>query len=147
MEWMLVTLKDIPEPKWNDVFLAYDNMCHVDGMKVTQRPLPFPAPYDTMWFKINKLIDSLHINNHKSEECRTKYNPAKVKEKLPDANTMAGEQTFTWLSRFKKILCSMPKVHHMFYLHRMVTRRNEYTVRCYQVGKKPVLPKARKGTL
>ena len=144
---MLVTLKDIPASKWNEVFLAYD-MCHVDGMKVTQRPiLPFPAPYDTMWFKINKLIDSLHINNHKSEECRTKYNPAKVKEKLPDANTMAEEQTFTWLSRFKKILCSMPKVHHLFYLHRMVTRRNEYTVRCYQVGKKPVLPKSRKGTM
>lgn len=144
LEWMLAILKDIPDGQWGDIFIAYDNMCHIDGMKVAQKALPFSPPYDEMWLKVNKVIDSLHIANHKSEECKRKYNPEKVKEKLPDGNTMAGEQTFTWLSRFKRILCSMPKVHHMFFLHRMVVRRNAYTVLCYKNGKKPVLPKARK---
>ena len=57
---------------------------------------------------------------------------------------MAAEQTFVWLSRFKKILCAMPKVHHLFYLHRMVKHRNAYTTACYKYGKKPLLPKARR---
>ena len=143
---MLVTFKDIPESQWGDIFLSYDNMCHVDGMNVARKALPFHPPFDNMWLKVNKIIDSLHISNHKSGDCKEKYNPAKLKEKLPDGNTMAGEQTFTWLSRFKKILCSMPKNHHMFFLHRMVVRRNAYTITCYKNGKKPVLPKARKGT-
>ena len=39
-------------------------------------------------------------------------------------NTQVGEQTFTWLYNFKHILCAMPKVHHLFYLHQMVVRRN-----------------------
>ena len=43
----------------------------------------------------------------------------------------------------KKILCAMPKVHHLFFLHRMVKHRNNYTVRCYKNGRKPLLPKAR----
>ena len=118
-------------------------MCHVDGMKVAQKPLPFSAPYDNMWSAINKIIDSLHVKNHKDSDCKTKYNPAKLKEEFPDMNTMAAEQTFVWLSRFKKILCSMPKVHHLFFLHRIVLHRNRYTVACYKRGLKPVLPKAR----
>ena len=57
---------------------------------------------------------------------------------------MVAEQTFVWLSRFKKILCAMPKVHHLFYLHRMVKHRIAYTTACYKNKKKPLLPKARK---
>ena len=39
---------------------------------------------------------------------------------------MACEQTFTWLSRHKKILYAMHKCHLHFYLHRMVKCRNKY---------------------
>ena len=28
------------------------------------------------------------------------------------------------LGRFKKIVCSLPKTHHLFLIHRLVTRRN-----------------------
>ena len=76
---------------------------------------------------IQKIIDSLHIRNHKDQSCKESYNPANLKKELPDGNTMAAEQTFVWLSRFKKILCAMPKVHHLFYKN----------------SKKPLLPKAR----
>ena len=106
----------------------------------------FHPPFDNEWLKANKIINSLHIAYNKSEGCKEKYNPAKLKDILPHRHTMAGKQTFTWLSRFKKILCSMPKVHHMFFLHRLVVRRNSYTVTYYKNGKKPVLPKVRKGT-
>jgi hypothetical protein len=36
LNWMLSTLQNIPERNWGDIFLAYDNMCHVDGMRVTK---------------------------------------------------------------------------------------------------------------
>ena len=135
---------DIPEDQWSEIFILHD-MCHVDRINVAQKALRFHPPFDE-WLKANKIIDSLHIAYSKSEGCKEKYNPAKLKDILPDGHTTAGKQTFTWLSRFKKILCSMPKVHHMFFLHRMVVRRNSYTVTYYKNGKKPVLPKVRKGT-
>ena len=118
-------------------------MCHLDGMKASRSPLPFPSPWDKAWTSVTKIIDSLHINNHKDESCIEKYDPSVLKKKIPEGNTMAAEQMFVWLSRFKKILCAMPKVHHLFYVHCMVNHRNRYTVTCYKHGKKPLLPKAR----
>ena len=88
-------------------------MCHVDGMKVAKKPLLFPAPFDKICSAINKVIDS-HIRSHKDTDCKKKYDPVKLKEQLPGLNTMAAEQTFVWLARFKKILCFMPKTHHLF---------------------------------
>ena len=118
-------------------------MCHLDGMKALRSPLPFPSPWDKAWTSVTKIIDSLHISNHKDVSCREKYDPGILKKEIPEGNTMAAEQTFVWLSRFKKILCAMPKVHHLFYLHRMVKHRNQYTVTCYKNGKKPLFPNAR----
>ena len=136
-------LKSINPANWSNIFLAYDNMCHLDGMKTSKNPLPLPSPWDKAWTSLTKIIDSLHIKNHKDATCKEKYDPSTLKKELPDGNTMAAEQTFVWLSRFKKILCAMPKVHHLFYLHRMVKNRNCYTIACYRNGKKPLLPKAR----
>ena len=102
-------------------------MCHLDGLKAARNLLPWPSPWDRAWLSITKIIDSLHIRNHKDKSCQEKYSPATLKEELPEGNTMAAEQTFVWLSRFKKILCAMPKVHHLFYLHRLMKRRNKYT--------------------
>ena len=122
-------------------------MCNLDKIAACQSELPLPEPYNKMWFDINKVIDGLHLRNHKGEDCQTKYHPKKIAETHPEldgtSNTMAAEQTFVWLGRFKKVLSSMPKVHHMFFLHRMVQRRNEYNIRCYHRGKKPLLPKLR----
>lgn len=104
---------DIPEDQWSEIFILHD-MCHVDRINVAQKALRFHPPFDE-WLKANKIIDSLHIAYSKSEGCKEKYNPAKLKDILPDGHTTAGKQTFNWLSRFKKILCSMPKKHHMFF--------------------------------
>lgn len=123
------------------VILAYDNMCNLARLKVAQSPLPFPPPLDHMWHNVHKIIDVFHYPNHVSRDCQTKFSPESVKEKYPNYNTQAGEQTFLWVGRFKHILCSMNKTHHLFYLHRMVLRRNTYTVKCYKSGRKPILPK------
>ena len=143
LSWLFTILKYMNPLNWGGVFLAYDNMCHLDGLKAAENPLPWAAPWDRAWMFIQKMIDSLDIRNHKDQSCKESYNPANLKKELPDGNTMAAEQTFVWLSHFKKILCAMPKVHHLFYLHRIVKRRNRYATTCYKNGKKPLLPKAR----
>lgn len=122
------------------MILAYDNMCNLDRLRLARQPLPLPPPFDRVWMNLTKVIDRFHFRNHTSTECRTKYNPGCIKE-LESLNTQTGEQTFIWAGRFKKIVCSMPKTHHLFYLHRMVLRRNAYTERCYIKNKKSLLPK------
>ena len=54
--WLFEILKDIPVEEWEEIVLSYDNMCHVNSMKVAQSPLPLPEPYDTMWIKITKVF-------------------------------------------------------------------------------------------
>ena len=124
-----------------EIILAYDNMCNLAKLKAAKTPLPFPAPLDQIWQHITKVIDNFHLKNHVNEQCRKDFSPAPIKEKYPEMNTQVGEQTFSWLHRFKNVLCAMPKIHHLFYLHRMVVRRNTYTAKCYKLGMKPILPK------
>ena len=140
LKWLLNTLKEKPEETWGDVILCYDNMCHLDGLTAAKQPLPLPAPFDEMWSRIKKIIDSLHIRNHVDKRCKEVYSPESVKHQHPDYNTMAAEQTFVWLSRYKRKLAAMTKTHHLFYLHRMIKIRNRYTELCYRCGRKPLLP-------
>ncbi|KAL9977312.1 hypothetical protein ACROYT_G014702 [Oculina patagonica] len=77
-------------------------MCHLDGLKAARSLLLWPSLWDRAWMTITKIIDVLHMRNHKDKLCKEKYNPAKFKEELPEANTKAAEQNFLWLSRFKK---------------------------------------------
>lgn len=143
LAWLFITVEKIQVESWSSLFLAYDNMCQVNRMRVAQAELPLPPPFNKMWLMINKIIDELHIRNHVSQ-CQELMHPKQFGEMYPDLketkNTMAAEQTFVWLGRFKKIVCSMPKVHHLFYIHRVVRRRNDYNERYYRLGKKPVLP-------
>jgi len=126
------------------MFLAYDNMCHLDQLKIARKPLPLPPPMDTAWLGMEKIIDAFHLPNHVNPACHVNYSPQRLKEVHPHANTQAGEQTFVWLGRFKHILCAMNKHHHLFYLHRMVRRRNDYTQQCYKGGRKPILPRSKR---
>ena len=32
--WLFSTVQHIPVKEWEDIVLSYDNMCHVNGMKV-----------------------------------------------------------------------------------------------------------------
>ena len=135
--------------------------CNVDRMRLLKKPLPLEGPMDKVWLNINKIVDSLHINNHtvcisqkiedcfyrtkifQREECKTVYAPAKVRAIHPEANLMTCEQLFCWMGRFKKVLNSMPKSHFHFFLHRLSKRRNKYTEYCYSHNKYPLLPSAK----
>ena len=140
--WLMEVLKGIPVEEWEGVIVAYDNMCHLCSLRAARSPLPsIPAPYNEMWLKITKIIDSLHFRNHVDPKCRELYNPEKVKEKHPTYNTMAAEQTFVWLSRYKRILSATNKHHHCFMLHRLVRKHNQYLEFCHCIGRKPLLPK------
>ena len=54
-------LKDVPADQWNQVFVAYDNMCNVDRMKAAKEDLPFEAPFNKQWISISKIIDVFHL--------------------------------------------------------------------------------------
>ena len=57
---------------------------------------------------------------------------------------MIAEETFSWLSRYKKAFNSMPKTRFEFSLHRLIKHRNLYTEYCYRVKKYPLLPSIKK---
>lgn len=138
---MYSELKSLSKPeqerRLEKYILCYDNICNVDALAAAKEKLPLPEPLDDLWTKAKKVIDRLHIKNHKDKRCHEIYSP----DSLPESyNTMAGEQTFAWMSRFKKIVNSMTQTHHLFYLHRMCIRRNRYTSSCLQRNREPVLP-------
>ena len=69
--------------------------------------------------------------------------PKPIREAHPEYNFMTAEETFVWLSRYKRILCSINKVHHLYFLHRIVYRQNMYTEKCYKMKRKFLLPKSK----
>ena len=138
---MIAAFKHYSREERKNVIISYDNMCHLNSLKVARQPLPLPGDLQYLWLDVVKIIDSLHLRNHKDSQCHELYNPQKIKSSDSHYNTMACEQTFAWLGRYKKILLSMGKCHHHFFLHRLVKRRNRYISFCYKKGRHPVAPK------
>ena len=62
-----------------------------------------------IWQDVPKIIDTPRIHNHKDARCKEMYTPDRIKEEHPTYNTMSCEQTFVWLSRFKKVVRAMEK--------------------------------------
>ena len=73
--------------------------------------MPLPGKLKVIWKDLHKITDDLHLD----PRCAQNYLPTSLQDDISDMNTMSCEQTFAWLSRFKKILCAMPKEHHCFY--------------------------------
>ena len=98
--------------------------------------------------RINKGVDALHIANHSREECKKNYPEVitELRSLFENPNTESAEQTFVWLGKYKKILNSMTKRKHMFFLHCLVVERNLYTEWCYENGLKPKLPQAKRNS-
>ena len=127
-----------------ETILAYDNMCHLDSLRISRKDLPLPFPFSKMWQKVGKVIDHLDLQNHKDPLCKVKYNPD---NSLPESfNTMAAEKVIS-VSRLKRIMVSMPYMHHMFFFHQMLKKRNAYMEFCYKVGNQPVCTLPRKPQL
>ena len=143
LKFLQLKLKGKTVEDFRKFFLSYDNICHVDELKLLSKPLALDSPVDRIWLEVNKVIDPLHIHNHVRQKCKELYNPDNVTAAVPEANLMAAEQTFAWFGRYKKICNSMSKVHFQFMLHCLIKQRNIYTSFCYKSNKKPLLPSAK----
>ena len=137
--WLIAAFGNKGRDFWKNLIIAYDNMCHMNNLIVARNPLPLPGDLQYIWLDIRKAIDDLHLRNHKDQKCQRNYNLEDLKQENPHLNTMSCEQTFSWLSRHKKILCSMPKTHFHFYLHSMIKRRNEYISFCYTHNRRTII--------
>ena len=109
LTWLIAAFGRKRREDWKRITVLYDNMCHLNNLKVARCPLPLPGSLTHIWVEVNKIIDDLHIKYHKDP--RVQY---RAPEEI--GNTMACEQTFAWLSWYKKILSAMPKTHH-FHLY------------------------------
>ena len=91
--------------------------------------LPLPGKFATMWQNVPKMVDGLHTSNHRREICETDFHPKRFKEANPDLtpNSMAAEQTFAWMGRYKKQICSLPKLQQMFMMHRLCKRQINFS--------------------
>ena len=144
--WLYLLYDIIPADMRGKIWLCYDAMCKLTKTRAMKEPLPLPEPYSHMFLRLNKAVDELHIRNHTEEYCLQNLKPSRITDMHPDLtsrNTMSAEQTFVWLARYKRITSSMPRNHHLFFIHRMVTLRNRNTAACYKAGKKPLLPTER----
>ncbi|KAJ7386008.1 hypothetical protein OS493_012341 [Desmophyllum pertusum] len=83
VHYLYLRLKNVPPTQWPDFNLSYDNMCNVDKMKAAKEALPLEAPYDKLWLSVTKVIDLLHLQNHKNEQCHKLFNPEVLKIKFP----------------------------------------------------------------
>ena len=140
--WLVAEFGQQGRDVWKRIIVAYDNMCHLNNLRVARKELPLPGELRHIWMDVTKVIDRLHMSNHVDPSCHKLYSMDNIKvEENKHFNTMACEQTFAWLSRHKKILCAMPKNQFHFYLHRMVKRRNKYITHAYTSGQRKVIIK------
>ena len=82
--------------------------------------LPLPEPYCSMWQKFKKIIDGLHLSNHKKAHYKTAYSLKTFEAhfgKEVVKNTMVAEQTISWLVKLSKQLNSMTKEHQILFIH------------------------------
>lgn len=78
-------------------------------MVCVQKILPLELPSDKTWLRITKVIDRLHLDNHKNKLCHEIYFSEPLKEKYANLKTPVAEQVFIWSARFKKFYAPCPK--------------------------------------
>ena len=48
----------------SSICLVYDNMCHMDSLKISIVDIPLQSPFNEAWKLVSKVIDRLHLRNH-----------------------------------------------------------------------------------
>ncbi len=43
LAWLMTVVEDLPREEWSRIVLAYDNMCHLDSLKVARKPFDSAA--------------------------------------------------------------------------------------------------------
>ena len=60
LKFLMKLLADVEPSLWPEYFLVYDNICHVDQLKLLRDPLPMEDPFSMIWLSVTKAIDDLH---------------------------------------------------------------------------------------
>ena len=83
LQWLLSLVKALGGPSnLPAITVAYDNICNVEKMRITRKPLPLPPPYNKLWMNVQKIIDVFHFPNHISATCWEQFSPLQFKETL-----------------------------------------------------------------
>ena len=103
-------------------------MCHLNNLNVAKSPLPLPRDLQYIWSDIRKVIDDLHLKNHRDPTCKEKYNIESIWQPSIQILTPCpvNKRLLGWAGLRKFYMWCHAKTHFHFYLHRMVKRRNEY---------------------
>ena len=90
---LCLLFKDIPRQLQNQVWISYDNMCNVVKMRAAQRSLrPSFGKFSDVWKETNKMIDGLHISNHKDAFCKEQLGPDRFDRMYLDLKETAWQQ-------------------------------------------------------
>ena len=81
--WLISNFGNAGRDMWRKLIISYDNMCHLNNLRIAKEPLPLVY--------LRKVIDDLHMKNHKDDYCRKSYNLDDLKEQNPHLNTMSHE--------------------------------------------------------
>ena len=78
LTWLIAAFGRKSREDWKKVTVSYDNMCHLNNLKVARRLLPLPGDLAHIWLDVNKVIDDLHIKNHRDPRCEQYRAPAEI---------------------------------------------------------------------
>ena len=53
LKYLMKILKGVEPEHWHKYFLSYDNMCHVERLKLLRNSLALEEPFSTVWLDIN----------------------------------------------------------------------------------------------
>ena len=98
LKFLRIVLAGVPNEQWENKFISYDNMCNIDRLKFLQEN----DEIGDMWKKVGKVIDPLHMGNHRRPECKVEYSKDKCEAKYPQANLMIAEQVTKLFCMFDK---------------------------------------------
>ena len=109
IKYLQLKLRGKTEEEINQFYLSYDHMCAIDRLHLLRHPLPFEPPEDRIWLDIHKLIDPLHMKNHKNPRCEELYNSEVLKSHIPDANLMCAVTELEKVKKTRHDIC--PKLY------------------------------------
>ena len=56
LTWLMAAFGTHKREKWQDITVAYDNMCHLNNLKVTKQELPLPGQLRILLLLIDLLL-------------------------------------------------------------------------------------------
>ncbi|KXJ06830.1 uncharacterized protein LOC114576501 [Exaiptasia diaphana] len=93
-------------------YLVYDDACHL--RKYAQNPIRSELTEQTKTLRdIEIVVDKMHMRGHVDPWCKKHCDSRKIEE-LAEVDTEVCEQSFSWLSLYKKMTRKMNQEHFMF---------------------------------